>query len=53
MFSFVPLLAIAFWGLLIAAIVILVSAVVRISRSFEQIGLALTDIANTLRRRTP
>jgi hypothetical protein len=43
------LLALAFWALLAAAIVIFVSAIVRISRSFEQISVALTDIAEALR----
>jgi hypothetical protein len=48
-----PLLALAYWALVAAAIVILVSAIVRISHSFEQISRALTDIADTLRRRNP
>ncbi len=49
----VPLLGLLYWALLAAAIVIFVSAFVRISRSFESISRALTDIADTLRRRTP
>jgi hypothetical protein len=46
-------LVIAGWAFVAAAIVIFVSAVVRISHSFAQIALALTNIADTLRRRNP
>jgi len=49
----VPLLGLLYWALLAAAIVIFVSALVRISHSFESISRALTDIAETLRRKTP
>jgi len=49
----VPFLGLLYWALLVAAIVIFVSAFVRISHSFESISRALTDIADTLRRRTP
>jgi len=40
------LLALLYWVLLAAAIVILVAAFVRISRSFELVSRALTDIAD-------
>jgi hypothetical protein len=46
-------LVIAGWAFVAAAIVIFVSAVVRISHSFAQIALALTNIADGLRRRNP
>jgi hypothetical protein len=42
---------IACWTLAAAAIVLFVSAVVRISHTFEHISRALTDIAETLRRK--
>ena len=51
--GYLPLLALLYWILLAAAIVIFVAAFVRISRSFELVSRALTDIADTLRRRAP
>jgi len=49
--SLLPFIAVACWTLAIAGMVIFVSAVVRISHSFEQISRALVEIAEAIRRR--
>ena len=45
-----PLLALAYWGLVGLAMLVVIHSLVRIARSFEQIGRALTDIADVMRR---
>jgi len=44
---------IVIYGIIITALVVFVRAVVRISRSFEQIGGALNEIASAQRGRNP